>query len=76
MSSASLQKVSGVTFWGDSLHITHNACPVTPLTIGFTVLKVVDDLDILAVTFYSKITFEKLLRSASRACGNPGENSL
>ena len=36
-------------------------------TIDGTVLKESDDLDILGVTFDSKLTFEKHLRSASRA---------
>ena len=38
-----------------------------PLTIGGTVLKESDDLVILGVTFYSKVTFEKHLRSVFRA---------
>ena len=38
-----------------------------PLTIDGTVLNESDDLDILGVTFDSKLTFEKHLRSASRA---------
>ena len=38
-----------------------------PLTIGRTVLKESDDLDILWVTFDSKMTFEKHLHSVSRA---------
>ena len=38
-----------------------------PLTIGGTVLKEFDDLVILSVTFDSKMTFEKHLRSISRA---------
>ena len=38
-----------------------------PLTIGGTVLKESDDLILLGVTFDSKITFEKHLRSVSRA---------
>ena len=38
-----------------------------PLTIGLTVLKESDDLDILGVTFDSKMTFEKHHRSVSRA---------
>ena len=38
-----------------------------PLTIGGTVLKESDDLVILGVTFDSKMTFEKHLRSVSRA---------
>ena len=37
------------------------------LTIDGTVLKKSDDLDILGVTFDSKLTFEKHLRSVSRA---------
>ena len=37
-----------------------------PLTIGGTVLKESDDLVILGVTFDSKMTFEKHLRSVSR----------
>ena len=38
-----------------------------PLTIDGTVLKESDNLDILGVTFDSKLTFEKHLRSVSRA---------
>ena len=38
-----------------------------PLTIDGTVLKESDDLDILGVTFDSKLTFEKHIRSVSRA---------
>ena len=38
-----------------------------PLTIGGTILKESDDLVILGVTFDSKMTFEKHLRSVSRA---------
>ena len=38
-----------------------------PLTIGGTILKESDDLVILGVTFDSKLTFEKHLRSVSRA---------
>ena len=34
----------------------HNAFTVTPLTIGRTVLKESDDLDILGATFDSKVT--------------------
>ena len=40
---------------------------VSPLTIGGTVLKESDDLVILGVTFDSKMTFEKHLRSVYRA---------
>ena len=39
----------------------------TPLTIGGTVLEESDDLVILGVAFDSKMTFEKHLRSVSRA---------
>ena len=46
-------------------HTMHPKSP--PLTIDGTVLKVSDDLDILGVSFDSKLTFEKYLRSASRA---------
>ena len=45
----------------------HNASSVTPLTIVGTVLKESDDLDIMGVTFDSKMTFDKHLRSVSRA---------
>ena len=38
----------------------------TPLTIGGTRLKESDDLVILGVTFDSKMTFEKHLRTVSR----------
>ena len=38
-----------------------------PLTIGGTVLKESDDLVIFGVTFDLKMTFEKHLRSVSRA---------
>ena len=38
-----------------------------PLTIGRTEQKDFDDLVILGVTFDSKLTFEKHLRSVSRA---------
>ena len=38
-----------------------------PLTIDGTVLKESDDQDILRVSFDSKLTFEKHLRSVSRA---------
>ena len=51
----------------DSLHVTHNVTPVPPLTIGGTLLKESDDLDLLGVLFDSKMTFEKHLRSVSRA---------
>ena len=38
-----------------------------PLTIGGTVVKESDDLVILEVTFDTKVTVEKQLRSVSRA---------
>ena len=38
-----------------------------PLTIDGAVLKESDDLDILGVTFESKLPFEKHIRSVSRA---------
>ena len=38
-----------------------------PLTIDGTVLKEPNDLDIVGVTFDSKLTFEKHLRTVSRA---------
>ena len=53
-----------------TMHVTHNnACHVSRscTTIGGTVLKESDDLVILGVTFDSKMTFEKHLRSLSRA---------
>ena len=46
-------------------HTMHPQSP--PLTIDGTVLKESDNLDILGVTFDSKLTFEKHLRSVSRA---------
>ena len=45
--------------------IMHPQSP--PLTIDGTLLKDNDDLHILGVTFDSKLTFEKLLCSVSRA---------
>ena len=47
------------------LRIMHPQLP--PLIIGRTVLKESDDLVILGVTFDFKMTFEKHLRSVSRA---------
>ena len=46
-------------------HTMHPQSP--PFTIGGTVQKESDDLVILGVTFDTKITFEKHLRSVSRA---------
>ena len=65
-------------FWGMKLNVTKTKTmivsrsltmyPQSPaLTIGGTVLKGSDDLVILGVTFYSKMTFEKHLRSVSRS---------
>ena len=64
--------------WGMKLNVSktktmivsrsHTMHPLSPqLTIGGTVLKESDDLVILGVTFDSKMTFEKNLRSVSRA---------
>ena len=64
--------------WGMKLNssktktmIVSRSCTMHPqspaLTIGRTVLKESDDLVILGVTFDSKMTFEKHLRSVSRA---------
>ena len=51
--------------------IVSGLCTMQPqspaLTIGRTVLKESDDLVILGVIFVSKMTFEKHLRSVSRA---------
>ena len=50
--------------------------PQSPqLTIDGTLLKGSDDLDILGVLFNSKLTFEKHLRSVSRAASQ-GPGSL
>ena len=47
---------------------SHTMKPQSPqLTIGGTVLKESDDLDLLGVTIDSKMTFERHLRSDSRA---------
>ena len=58
--------------------IMHPQSP--PLTFGGTVLKKSDDLVILGVTFDSKMTFQKTLRSVSRAAsrrlGSLGECSM
>ena len=64
--------------WGMKLNATKTKTVITsrsrtvhpqspPLTIGGTVLEEFDDLVILGVTFDSKMTFEKHLRSVSRA---------
>ena len=50
------------------LCIMHPQSPA--LTIGGTVLNETDDLVILGVTFNSKMSFEKHLRSVSRAAFN------
>ena len=56
---------------------------MTGLTIGSTLLNESDDLDILVVTFVSKMAFEKHLQSVSRAASkylvssrSPGEYSI
>ena len=49
----------------DSLKAKHNASPATP--INYWLLKASDDPDIFGVTFDSKMSFEKHLRSVSRA---------
>ena len=70
--------VSGVTFLGMKLNASETETtkvlrsramhPLSPpLTIGGTVLKESDNLVILGVTFDSKMTVEKHLRSVSRA---------
>ena len=47
---------------------SHTMLPQSPaLTIGGTVLKECDDFVILGITFDSKMTFEKRLRTVSRA---------
>ena len=54
-----------IVSWSSAIHpVLH------PLTIGGTVLKQFDDLDILGVTFDSKMTFGKHLSSASRAASH------
>ena len=64
--------------WGDEIEcatsktmIVSRSCTMhpqpPPLTIDGTVLKQSVDLDIVGVTFDSKLTFEKHLRSVSRA---------
>ena len=60
-SNASKTKAMTVSW----LRTMHPQSP--PLTIGRTVLKESDDLVILEMTFDSKMTFEKNLRSVSRA---------
>ena len=67
-----------IVSWSRTMHpLSHQ------LSIGGTVLKESDDLDILVVTFDSKMTFEKHLRSVCRAasrrlvsCGSSGEYSM
>ena len=61
-------KLTASTIGYDSLKVSHNASPSHPsLTIGGTVLKESNDLVMLGVTFNSSMTFEKHLRSVSRA---------
>ena len=74
-----LGRVSGwCDLWGMKLNasktntmIVSRSCTMhpqlPPLNIGRTVLKESDDFVILGVTFDSKMTFEKHLRSVSRA---------
>ena len=65
-------------FWEIKLNVSKNKTMIVsrssamhpqspPLTIVGTVLKVSDDIDILGETFDSKMTFEKHIRSVSRA---------
>ena len=49
------------------LCLDYDSLQSPPLTIGGTALKESDDLVIFGVTFDSKMTFEKHLRSVSRA---------
>ena len=69
--------VSGCDLWGMKLNASKAKTMIvsrsrtmhpqsSPLTIGRTVLKESDDL-ILGATFDSKLTFEKHLRSVSKA---------
>ena len=51
-----------IVFWSRTMH---SQSP--PFTVGRSVPKEYDDLDILGATFDSKMTFEKHLRSFSRA---------
>ena len=67
----------------DSLQVTHNASKSPALTIAGTVLKESDNHVIFGVTFDSKMTFEKHLRSVCRAASQllgilrgPGKYSL
>ena len=61
----------GLNFSKTKTMIVSRSCTMhpqsPPLTIDGTVLKEYDDLDILGVTFDSKLTFEKHLCSISRA---------
>ena len=78
-SSSGLGKVSEwCDLWGTKFNVnkiktmivsrSHTMQRHSPLlTIGGTVLKESDDLDILGVTFDSRMTFEKHLRLVSRA---------
>ena len=73
---------AGVREWYDLWEMKLNASKTTtmivfrsrtihpqspPLAIGGTVMKESDDLDTLGATFDSKMTFEKHLRTVSRA---------
>ena len=52
-----------IVSWSRTMHPYSQA---SALTFGGTVLKESNDLNILGVTFDSKMTFEKHLRSVSR----------
>ena len=60
--------------WGKKLNESQTKTMILsrsrPLTIGGTVLKKSDDLDISGVTFDSKMTLEKHLRSVSTAASH------
>ena len=59
--------------WGMKLNVSKTKTMIVslsrtmPLTVGETLLKESDDLVIMGVTFDSKMSFEKHLRSVSRA---------
>ena len=66
-----------------SLQVTNNLSPVTPLTIGGTVLKESDDLHILGVTFDSIMIlscifalFPEHLLKVLASWNTPGEYSM
>ena len=51
----------------DSLQVTYDASPITLITCCGAVLKKSDNLEIMGLTFDSKITFENHLCSVPRA---------